>query len=292
MKLSLVIAAPDNADRRPFYDSLVVAGAFTHDIEILVIAPVGLSSDHPTPTGVRRIDARVNSSIFALWGEGVAAATGAYLAMLDVRCPLTPHWTQAVCSAMDTKAAVLYGPVKCAWSSFDARRVGYVVEYVQFHPPIPERLDEIPGINIVIRRELASRPEILTCDGFVKTRAFAWLKREGRNRPMLLPDAIITYRKQYTFKGYVLHRFNHGRYYGANSVSATKGKFHWGRTVIVIAVLPLLRTWRIYRHAGRLPEDSRAFWRFLPRIILAELGWSLGECVGSIAGGPQPQYLT
>jgi hypothetical protein len=292
MKLSLVIAAPDNTDWSPFYDSLALAGAFTPDIEILVVAPDNLRSSHTTPAGVRRIDARERSSIFALWGEGTKAATGHYLAMLDVRCPLTPNWTQAVLSALGTGAPVLYGPVACAWAVFDKKRLGYMVEYIQFHPPVPAELDEIPGNNIVIRRELATRPGILASDGFVKTRALTWLEREGCDRPLLLPDAIITYRKQYTFRNYCLHRFNHGRYYGANAISDTMRKFLWGRTIMVVPLLPALRTWRIYRHAVRLPENSRAFWRLLPRIVVAELGWSLGECVGYIAGGPQPRYLT
>lgn len=279
--LSLIVAAPIGAEPEPFLAALDLAGGRGHpQIEILIseawTRPVGQARP-----GVRLLTAAGAASIFELWGSGIRAAKGRYLAILDLRCPIEPGWIETVLSAIADSPPVMFGPVDCAWPRSDQRFLGYLVEYAQFHPPMAQEMGEIPGVNLILQRDLALHPTVLRHDGFKKTRVLPLLN--AMPRPMRLPGAAVRYRKACVSGAYYAHRFDHGRTYGAERAFSGQP---WARLAAIAstALLPIVRIGRIYPHAVRLPGGRRTFWRFFLRILAAETAWSAGELVGYWAG--------
>lgn len=280
MKLSLVVAAPAGHDGGDFFRGLSVNRALeTEGVEVLMVC-ARLASLGAPPQGVQVLSPE-GPSIFELWGTGVRRATGRYIALLDIRCPLEPGWIATVLGATEGAAPAYFGPVACAWSPADPQALGYLVEYVQFHAPLSPSLQETPGVNVAVARELAQDPEVLRRDGFVKTRLLRLIDMRSMAAPLPLPEAIVRYRKRYRWGEYLAHRYGHGRCYAARRpFSGPLGKL---AGVLATPLLPLVRSWRIWRHARRTPYAT-AFWRLLPQILVAETAWSLGELSGYLLG--------
>lgn len=285
--LSLVVAAPDGARPEPFLAALEAGGALRGpNVEILVVE----AFSRPVGHGGRRVrvlTAPGPASIFQLWGQGVRAAKGQYLAMLDLRCPIEPDWMATVVSAIAQNPTLLFGPVTCAWPKLHKDYLGYLTEYAQFHPPMAQDMGEIPGVNLILRRDLARHPAVLCDDGFKKTRILPLLA--DMPSPMRLQTAAVTYRKSYVRGAYYAHRFAHGRSYGAQR--GFTGRL-WPRfaAIALTTLLPFVRTWRVHRHASRLPDGKSAFWRSFVRILAAETAWSAGELAGYCTGRGSPSY--
>lgn len=287
--LSLVVAAPIGAEPEPFLAALDAAGGRGHpQVEVLIAEawtrPVGDAG-----RGVRLLTAAGPASVFELWGCGIRAAKGRYLAILDLRCPIEPGWIETVLAAAADSPPLMFGPVDCAWPQFDQRYLGYLVEYAQFHPPMAQEMGEIPGLNLILPRDLALHPTVLRDDGFKKTRVLPLL--DATLPPKRLPGAAVRYRKAYARGAYYAHRFHHGRTYGAQRPFSG---LPWARFAAIMstALLPIVRTGRIYLYARRLPDGRRTFWRFFIQILAAETAWSAGEIIGYLAGtGRSPQRL-
>lgn len=282
MILSIVAAATDGADTSRFLDAMMSEGVLASPgIEVCVVQGPGgpLSS---TLSGVRLLTLGAAASIFELWGAGVRAARADAVAILDVRCPPQVGWLSAVTGALPLSTSGIFGPVVSTIARDDPDIVGYLNEYVQFSPPIDAASHEVPGVNLIALRSLLSDRRVLGEDGFVKTRFLALLAHTGAPALRMLPGAIVDYQKVYGFGAYMMHRFRHGRCYGATRpLSSLSTRL---LAVLTTAILPVIRSWRIYQAARRNPENIKAVRRFWIRIGLAETAWSLGEFLGYTTG--------
>ena len=282
MKLSLVVAAKGACDAGPFMAALQEQGAIADpEIEVLIIQDaesrwIGAKPGLVAP----RLSTVV--SVFHLWGFGASVASGEYLAILDIHCPPAPGWLAAVKDRLSQGAAAFYGPVEPAYRTSDARIIGYLTEYVQFHRPVAPGMGEIAGNNLVLRRDLAGDPAHLRSEGFVKTLILQDLKSAcgGVER---LNTAVVLHNKPFELSAYILRRFRHGRCYAAQRREQPGAAPGWALALLT-PLLPLVRVWRIHGHAARIPGCHRAFWRYAPHILAAETGWSIGEFKGYLAG--------
>ena len=280
MRLALAVAAPDGCDARDFFAALEADGVLSApDVEIRVVVQDAARPLPAVPPGVVVETAGRKSSIFELWGLAVRLATADYVAVLDARCPIESGWLAEVRARLAGNPPALFGPVRCGWPGSSPDIVGYLVEYAHFHQPLAPGLRETPGVNLIVARGLATHPEVLQADGFVKTRLLACLSATGA-LPLPVEGAAVVYRKRYSFGAYCRHRFRHGRCYGADRGLPPARRLC---AALTTPALPPLRTWRIYR-ACRHARLRGAFFRWLHRILIAETAWSLGELTGYLAG--------
>lgn len=280
MILTLAVAAPAQSDAADFLISLESEGVTTEDIEIRIV------QDHTRPIasfpkGVIVETAACASSIFELWGAAVRGASAPHVALLDIRCVPDRGWLATVLARLRDKPIAFFGAINCGWTAESPHIVGYLVEYAQFKAPLAVGLKETPGVNIIATRAHVTHTDVLRADGFVKTRLLAHLARMGI-KPEPREGAAVIYKKRYSFAEYCVHRFRHGRCYGADRLPEAP---LWRRPFLILSttILPLLRTQRIFV-AARQARMSGSFWRWLHRILAAETAWSLGEFVGYIRG--------
>ncbi|MDP3659115.1 hypothetical protein [Phenylobacterium sp.] len=279
MILSLVIAAPGPADAAAFVDALRSQGGLDHP-EVEAILTRNPDAPAPDASGLLRVDAPTAVSIFELWGQGLARAKGDYAVFLDLRCPPRPGWLVAMLAKAGEGGAAYFGPVACDWPPSDRNSLGYLVEYVQFDPPLAAGLTEVPGVNVAVRRALAQDSGVSRADGFVKTRLLSLLAREGLPAPEPVEEAVVGYRKTYGAAAYRRHRFRHARCYAAERATDA-GVMARLSYLAATPLLPVVRTLRIVAHAQRA---RRAFALHLVQILAAETAWAAGEFMGYVAG--------
>ncbi len=283
MILTVVAAATDGADPSRFIGAMASEGVLTSaDIEVWIVqGPSGPIKTAPPGVYLRALAAQ--ASIFELWGAGILQANADAIAILDVRCPPQKGWLAAVRAALPlTGSGILFGPVICSMRGNDPSIVGYLTEYVQFNPPLDPTSTEVPGVNFIAARSSLTDEQVLRVDGFAKTRLLALLASSNKPSPRPIAGATVDYQKRYRFSEYVVHRFRHGRCFGAGRPFPSRAL--WLRAVLSSPCLPVLRSWRIYRNAKRDPASARAVRRFWLRIGIAETAWSFGELLGYIAG--------
>lgn len=283
MLLSIVAAAPEGADVPAFVDALTADGAL-HDGEVEVI----IVQLHDPGSCVQAATIAFETlerqcSIFELWGAGVRKARAQAIALLDARCPPAEGWLRAVRAQLPLQVPAMFGPVACGVDIRTPDIVGYLVEYAQFAPPLDPDLSEVPGLNLIVARDVAHAPSVLREDGFAKTRLLSALGRSQVPRP--IPQAIVQYRKHYDFAAYCAHRYRHARCYAADrSMPSILAR---ARAPLSAPLLPALRVWRILRSVRRQPSHAKAARRYLHRILIAETAWALGELTGYLFGAGQ-----
>ena len=284
--LCLAVAAKGECDPQLFMDALEADGVFsaanvaihiaydcTWPIESFTVADNVFL--HPCPPA---------TSILKLWGEALASSTGHYVAVLDINCPPSVGWLRNVMSEIDRGSALFFGPVDSGWKCNDRRIVGYLAEYAQFSSPLAKVLDEVPGNNLVCKRTLLGDMKKLKIEGLFKTFMVWRIATEEHLMPKRLNDMVVNYRKSFRLRHYVGRRFIHGRCFGAtrhDNADQPMRLLCIGFTL----VLPLVRTWRIYKAVRSRSELRRAFYRFLIMILASECAWSAGEFFGYVFGG-------
>jgi hypothetical protein len=285
MRLSIAVAAKAPFETGPFLAALQANAVFARDD-----VEVHLTHDQPLRPPLMEPPANLHlhhcpevRSILRLWGIALARASGTYVAALDVNCPPEPGWLNRVSAEIDRAIPLFFGPVEPGWPARDPRSLGYVIEYAQFKRPLARTLAEVPGNNIVCRRELLAPPAELVARGFYKTFTLWRLEREHGLVPARFDDMAVVYRKPFAMRHYLKRRLVHGRCFGGTRHS-NPGQPAKLLCAAFTPLLPFLRTARIYRAVR--PDDGlrTAFVRLLPRVMLAETAWSVGEFLGYARG--------
>lgn len=279
-ELSLAIAAKGLCDATPFWAALR-AGGFEERAGVeMILAHDGPAPFADAPPEVIQLLLPNDMSVFELWGAALTRANSPYVAIMDIHAPPCTDWLDEMLRKVREGGAGYFGAVEASYAPGDRRLIGYLVEYVQFHRPIAETMREIPGNNLVVRRDLLADS---LDDGFSKTALMQDWAFEGRPPPVLVEDAVVGHCKPFNLWRYCIRRYRHGRCYAAQRVEMPQ---HPPRLWLgfMTPLLPLLRVWRIARHTIRVPTLRWPLLRFLIPILLAETAWSYGELLGYLAG--------
>ena len=288
--MTLAIAAKGLISARPFLTA-VADGRYgtAADVEI-VLAHDGLERIADAPARIVQLLLPTTNSIFHLWAAAIGEARTEYVAIMDAHSLPSPEWYKAMLEAISGGGAGYFGPVEASYPPGDNRVIGYLVEYVQFHRPIAETLEEIPGNNLIVRRSLLSRDADFLRRGFLKSALIDEWRENGTPLPRLVPAAVVCHAKPFDWRHYIVRRFRHGRCYAARRLEKKpRPPRPW--LVLTSPLLPFVRVLRIWRHVRRVPRFRSAFLRYFALILIAESGWSLGEFTGYVAGEGKTGHL-
>lgn len=269
--LALAIAVKGEWDANRLAEQLRTAGV-PADAEVHVACdPERAPTTPPRSLSVHTLAA---ASLFELWALAIAESRSPWVAVLHADGLPAPGWFAAMERKIEREAwnDGYWGPVEPAEYGPSGSIIGYLTEYSQFHRPVPPGMNEVPGSNLVLRRDRAG-----TTRSFSKTQ----LLREGL-APRYVSDAVVLYGRPFALGSYCLRRLRHGRAYAA----ARTPRLPLRRSVLLSAALPFLRTARIIRHAWRQKRLRGAGLLYLPAILVAETCWSIGEFVGYVTRRP------
>ena len=282
--LALLVVVPAGADPAPWIRAVAAAPA---ELCSLVLAyPRGATAPDPA---IETVFCAQGASIFHLWGAAIARAAGAYVAVLDARCPPAAGWVAGARRAIADGVPAFFGPVTFSQGGEGHALVEYVLEYAQFARPIAAGMGEVPGNNLVFRRDLLGADD-LRDQQFHKVFFVDRLKRQGL-APLLRDDVEVIYEKRYRRLHYLKRRYAHGRTYAALR-SADQGFGFRVLRALTSPALPFLRLFRITNSLrGKLALQG-ALLRHPAYALAAETAWSFGECAGYLSASPgDPAYL-
>jgi hypothetical protein len=272
--LSVVVAVPAGADAAAWC-GLIQSSPLAQGCQMILASPVPIE-------GVPALVCP-GAHLFQLWAAALPGASGAYLAVVDARCPPAAGWLEAARRAIDEAVPAFFGPVSPDDSGGDDVLVEYTLEYGQFARPVDAQLREVPGNNFVFRRDLLDA-QALHGGEFHKVFFVAHLQARGL-APRYRDDLEVRYHKRYGRPHYLRRRLAHGRTYAAARMRGAGMAQRLLRSLSCAAV-PWLRLARVAAAVRTKPGLRAGLMRRPLYAVGAEVAWSLGELLGYTSGKP------
>lgn len=279
--LSVLVAVPSGADPDA-WSGVAEGSSLVPGCQVILLSSGQSSPDSSLSAGVSSLVC-TGAHLFQLWAAGLRVATGAYLAVVDARCPPAAGWLVAARRAIDDGVPAFFGPVSPDDGGGDDVRVEYTLEYGQFARPVDAHLREVPGNNFVFKRELLDGPALQGGE-FHKVFFVARLQA-GESAPRYRDDLEVLYRKRYGRQHYLRRRLAHGRTYAATRV-LDAGLGPRLLRALTCPALPWLRLARVAAAVHAKPGLRAALWHRPLYAVAAEFAWSLGELQGYLFASP------
>ena len=219
---------------------------------------------------------RTGRSIPELRWEGMRAARGDWIAVIEDHCMVPPGWAAAILSYDDSPYGVVGGPVENGARDRLLDWAFFLAEYGPCMPPLAEgETDAVPGNNAAYRRSVLP----LGGEGWARLWE-SFLQNELRKMGVrvFLSEALLLYHKKSFRLGEMLEQ----RYLYSRSFAAMRGKSLL-RAVLALALPPVLLV-RMIRCLAAKRRNGKEFLLGLPVVALFLLSWAAGEMVGHLAG--------
>lgn len=224
----------------------------------------------------------LGKSIPELRWEGMRAARGEWIAIIEDHCMVSRHWAAEILRLTDAAYGVVGGPVENGARERILDWAFFLAEYGPCMPPLREgETEAVPGNNAAYRRSLLPLDE--------SKWAGAWesfLQNELRKRGVrifLSPAMLVYHKKSFRLGEMLEQRFLYSRSFAAMRANGMPGGKRALYAVLSLALPPVL-LWRILRCVLSKRRNFRQLLLGLPAIILFVLSWAAGEIVGYLAG--------
>ncbi|MEZ5499954.1 MAG: glycosyltransferase family 2 protein [Steroidobacteraceae bacterium] len=256
---------------------IVVADASTDDTAAIV------AQDYPS---VRLLRCPVENNVAQLRGRGIAACTGAIVAVIDPYCIVAPDWVEAVTRRqLQGRGGIVGGYVE-PWrgeSMTLSQWAIYFNEYGHFMlPMVAGESSVIPGSNVSYPRDLLFDDDKPRFAIFWKT-FVNWQAAAAGVTPQLDPEMGVSLNKPIALLDFLLSRFFHGRCFAGMRAREESLSLRTLRA-IGAPLVPLLLFWRL---VSTVAPKRRHRWRFAftcPLQLAFFTMWGIGEFVGYISG--------
>ncbi|HEV8722550.1 MAG TPA: hypothetical protein VGW77_18180 [Candidatus Binatia bacterium] len=223
------------------------------------------------------------ASLPQLLGTAIARANGEIMAITDATCAIDEHWISATLEAHTASYPVIGGAVEPDGLSTLVDWAGYFCDYGQFMFPLNTGVvRHVPGINISLKRWALSKGREFVEGEFWKAYWCRHLQVKGF--PLHIePSMLVFYRRSFSFWPFLRLRFHHGRCFaGMRRAQITR----WRRFMYVLGspLLPVLFCLRFIRALFPKRRHIRQLVLSFPIVVLAMVGWALGEFCGYLSG--------
>ncbi len=219
---------------------------------------------------------RTGRSIPELRWEGMRAARGDWIAVIEDHCMVPPGWAAGILSYDDSPYGVVGGPVENGARDRLLDWAFFLAEYGPCMPPLAEgEAGAVPGNNAAYRRTILPLAEEIWAH-----RWEGFLQKELRQRVVriFLSQALLLYHKKSFRLGEMLEQ----RFLYSRSYAAMRGK-SFVRAALSLALPPVLLV-RMIRCLAAKRRNWKEFALGFPVVALFLLSWAAGEMVGHLAG--------
>ncbi len=249
------------------------------------LLPRTIANDFPE---VRLLPAEAGTSLPALRTLALSSATADLIAIIADHCLPCPGWLKAFHDAYRQAPAdviAMGGVVINHAGRGAAQRAAFTFEYAPFIPPLEAgETASVPGMNICYRRaafQQTSETDLRSAfwENFHHSRLLA----DGSTFSMV-PEAQVTYLKDWTCRAFLRQRFNYSRYYAARRLHGQGWLRRGGMGISSMLLPPLFLVRHRQAMAGRA-RSQRAGTAALPYLVLYSLAAAAGELTGAFLGG-------
>jgi hypothetical protein len=227
-----------------------------------------------------------------LWRDGLAAAKAPLVAFSTAQMVPSAGWLAALRGRLETAhAAVVGGPIEPSPRLSANDRALYLLRYVNYLRPLPERGPiEPPGDNALYRRSALAGLEAAWDDGFWEVEIHRRLRARGE-RLVMASEAAVEFRGGGRLAAAIRQRRSHARHYGATRAGQMGNLQRLARSAAAPAVPAVL----LHRIAATLAARGRRLGPWLPALPSLSLllaAWSVGEATGTWFGPPPQPFLS
>lgn len=226
---------------------------------------------HPVPK-----DATVPS----MRSLGIAKASAGLVALLEDDCTLGSDWLASLLSSHQSDYPAVGGAVEPGDFSRGIDWAVYYCEYARFLAPFSGIVDALPGNNVAYRADSLDREAV--ADGFLDV-FFHQRLREAGNDLLAADHMVVFNNNRRRFSDCTWMPFHHGRAYAAQRFSVCD-RFRRLLYIVLSPLLPIVKLARTHREIVRRRRSDLPIARALPWIMLFYCSWSVGECLGYLAG--------
>lgn len=224
------------------------------------------------------------ATVPALRREGVLAATGDVVAVIEEHCVAGERWLEEAVKAL---AAGPYGAVGGPVADNNYRRlrdwVVYFCEYNGYLPPAPDAETwDLNGANIAYRRQLLVKHQALLDGGYWEATLHPVLRAEGVAFRSV-PGMVVRHCGPFDLLYYLRQRYWFSRAF-AGARAGQLPFLHRAAYLAAAPVIPALLLWRMGLRVWRKRCRRGRFLASVPLIALALTAYVVGEWVGYLAG--------
>ncbi len=214
---------------------------------------------------------------------GLAAARGAYVALLEDRCAPRPEWARTMVTLAAGGVGALGGAVASA--ARDRRSwAEYFCDYGRYQPPFEagERA-YVTDVNVCYPRSVLEQTRDLWFPRYHET-TLHWAL-QGAGKPLWLdPRPVVEHARTGRPLGTMLReRFEWGRLFAVTRARETT-RLRRALLATLAPVLPPVLYARLARRQLSTRATPREFVRATPIILLLLAAWALGEVAGYATG--------
>ena len=283
--LSVIVASIESETTLPrALDALAVACA---DLAAEIIV-VDASRDRSAAIAADRDDVTLmhrdpDTLTPVLWGDGIKASSGRFVALTTGHCIVRQDWATALVRSLTDGAAGVGAGLEL---DRDVRALDRAIFYLRYTAFLDQNrgevreVHEIAGDNAAyvgndVRRYSAEHPE-----GFWEIEYHRELRGEG-GQILANPAAVADFGHSFPFGVILKHRFDHGRHFGRWRVhEGGQGRL---RVLLASPLVPIVLLLRAGRRAWTWTDHRTSFVRgTIPFLVLA-VAWAAGEGAGSLA---------
>lgn len=218
-----------------------------------------------------------------LRAEGIIAARGNIIALLEDHCIFDSNWAEEIKKAHESDFSVVGGTVENASVEKALDWAVYFYDYGKYMLPNTRgETKTLSGINISYKRKILEEVREFYQNGFFETFINEILKERGYLL-MMMPTAIVYHNKNYEIKQASEHSFYLARSFAARRVAGF-GIIKRVYYSIISLFLPLILPTRIITTAVIKGRHLFELFRSLPFLIFLMSIWSLGEFCGYLLG--------
>jgi glycosyltransferase involved in cell wall biosynthesis len=280
IQLSVVVASWNGTDALAKCLESLEQQTDKSGLEVIVVS--NFESDLPQHESVVFYIRPRSYTVPELRRDGIAAARGNAIALIEDHCVVDPAWSSEIKKAHNSGYSVVGGSVENLVAGNSLDWAVYFYDYGKFMlPNLPGAAKSLSGFNVSYKREVLDEIQDVYVDGFFEAFANAELESRG-SEFLMMPTAIVYHNKSYKLKTELLHCYHLARTFAAQRAARASGQ----RLFFVLGslALPVLLPTRVVlsvikkgRNLGRLVTS-------VPYLILLMSFWSFGEFCGYLAG--------
>ncbi|MBD3383820.1 glycosyltransferase [candidate division KSB1 bacterium] len=213
---------------------------------------------------------------------GITKARGDIIAFIDADCIASKSWIDAISRSHQGNYDAIGGTIANQQPSTSQGWASYFCEFSQWMPGRRKQtMSDIAAANISYKKSCLQTIGPYITDTYCSDTHFHWRMHDYGLKLLFDPAIRIEHRSLQDLNTLLRHEFSHGRNFGR--VRLSKQDFTGFRRLLLIVfwfLIALKKILQIRLAIYRFPLYKKYFYRSLPFIILACLGWAFGECVG------------
>jgi glycosyltransferase involved in cell wall biosynthesis len=214
-----------------------------------------------------------------LWAEGIRQADGRIAALTTAHFVPRPDWMMTI---LDRHASSV-GGVGGAIEPGDELRLTdaavYFTRYARYMLPFPRiSTHDVAADNASYSLDALDQVRPTWESGFWEPEVHRALLDEGYSLT-LDPSVVVSFRRSFGFRSFILNRLDHGRAHGSSRVRTADAAERM-RLTVLSPLVPFIMTARTALHVARKRRRIVQFLLSLPLVFLFYTSWALGETMG------------